>query len=190
MADRAARIIQKNRGRMMKRGEKYVYITLAALLAAVITLALLNRGDSELRRALGEMREFLLLVNGEHAATVDLQALLDLTPHGFTTTMSTSIATPREVSLRGVELRLLLEAYGVDISEASHVTVTGLDGYRSPLSVSEVNAEETIYICFEMDGEILKPQDEGGYGPYMMAIRGSRFAQRWCKYVESVDVAG
>jgi hypothetical protein len=39
-----------------------------------------------------------------------------------------------------------------------------------------------------MDGEILKTQSDGGYGPFMMVIRGSRFAQRWCKYVEAVDV--
>jgi len=173
----------------MRSGKnKYVYITLGALFAAVVVLALLNRGDADLRRALGENREFLILVNGEHAATVGLQALLDMDPQKFTTTMSTSLSAPREISLRGVELRLLLEANGVDFAEASHVTVTGLDSYYSPLSISEVDAEDTIYICFEMDGEALKPQNEGGYGPFLMVIRGSRFAQRWCKYVEAVDV--
>ena len=189
MAGREERPILKSRDRMMKSGKnKYVYITLAALFVAVAALALLNRGDADLRRALGENREFLLLVDGGHAATVGLQDLLDLGPEEFSTALATSLAAPREVSLRGVELRLLLEAYGIDFAGASHVTVTGLDSYYSPLAVAEVDAEGVVYICFEMDGETLKPQDEGGYGPFLMVIRGSRFAQRWCKYVESVDV--
>ena len=167
---------------------KSVYITLAVLLVAVAVLAFLNRGDAELRQALEENREFRILVEGEYVATVGLQTLLDLNPQEFTTTYATSITTPRETTLRGVELRLLLDYLGVDTSDAEYYIVTGLDSYYSPLTREEVKKEETVYICFAMDGAILKPQSEGGLGPFLLVIRGEHFAQRWCKYVESVDI--
>lgn len=173
----------------MKRSPNIaVFLTLALLLLAVAALALLNRGDAELRRALEENREFIVSVNGESVATVGLQALLDLEPEEFTTSIATSIATPREARLRGVELRKLLNSLDIETVSADRVAVTGLDGYTSLLSRAEVESEEHIYICYYMDGEVLKTQGEGGYGPYLMVVRGSRFAQRWCKYVESVDV--
>ena len=90
--------------------------------------------------------------------------------------------------MRGVELRILIESLGIDITQAEHFVVSGLDGYFSPLTRTEILQEDLIYICYMMDGELLKPQDEGGFGPYFMVVRGTRFAQRWCKYVEAVDM--
>ena len=170
------------------KADKAVYIILAVLLAAVAALTFLNSGDRELKRALEEKREFLVCLDGEYVATVNLQTVLDLDQKEFTTSFATSIAAPRDSVLRGVELRALLEALDIDLSSVSRVTVSGLDGYYSPLTVEEVERGETVYICYSMDGKILAPQSEGGYGPFMMVIRGSRFAQRWCKYVEAVDV--
>ena len=171
-----------------KNVNKVVYAVLLLLLVAVVALVLLNRGDPELRRALSENREFMILADGQHIATVNLQLLLDMDPVEFSTTFSTSATAARDVVLRGVELRTLLDSLDIDVSDADYFLVSGLDAYYSPLSRDEVEKAETVYICFSMGGEVLKPQDEGGYGPFMMVIRGSRFAQRWCKYVESVDV--
>ena len=172
----------------MKKANKIVYISLGLLLVIVVVLALLNRGDSELRRALEENREFIIRIDGAGAAVVSLQDIIDLEPQEFTTTFGTSVTSPRDTTLQGVELRVLLELLDIDFAGASHITVTGLDSYYSPLTVSEVEQEGVVYICYSMDGEILKTQSDGGYGPFMMVIRGSRFAQRWCKYVEAVDV--
>jgi len=172
----------------VKRANKIVYISLGLLLIVVAVLAFLNRGDPELRRALEENREFIIRIDGTDAAVVSLQAIVDLNPQEFTTTFSTSVSAPRDTTLRGVELRALLELLDIDIEGASHIIVAGLDSYYSPLAVSEVEQEGVVYICYSMDGEILKPQSEGGFGPFLMVIRGSRFAQRWCKYVEAVDV--
>ena len=172
----------------MKKANNIVYITLGLLLVIVAVLAFLNRGDAQLRRALEENREFHIRINGQYAATVSLQKLLDLGPQEFTTPFATSITASRDATLRGVELRLILEALEIDISHASHFVVSALDGFYSPLTREEVEQAELIYICFSMDGEMLKPQGEGGFGPFMMVVRGARFAQRWCRYVEAVDV--
>jgi len=168
--------------------DKAVYLTLVLLLAVVAILAFLNRGDAELRRALEENREFQVRINGEYAATISLQDLIDENPAEFITSLATSIAAPRDAAFRGVEMRLLLEAAGIDISQASHFIVSGFDGYHSPVSRAEVDREDVVYICYTMDGKLLEPQSKGGYGPFLMVIRGERFAQRWCKYVEAVDV--
>ena len=175
---------------MKKKGKTNViiYSVLGALFIVTVVLVILNQGDRELRRALEENREFMIKVDGRLIATVDLKTLLDLDPQEFSTPFATSIAAPRETTLQGVEVRQLLDELGIDITHAATILVTGLDDYYSPLTRAEVDSEETIYICFSMDGEILKPMSEGGYGPFLLVIRGSRFAQRWCKYVEAIDV--
>ena len=172
----------------MKNVNKLVYLVLGLLLVALAVLVYMNRGDAELRRALEENREFQIRINGEHVATVSLQTLLELNPQEFTSSFATSIAATRNITLRGVELHRLLDSMEIDTSKASHIIVSGLDGYHSPLTRAEVAQDELIYICFTMDGDLLKPQSEGGFGPFLMVIRNSRFAQRWCKYVEAIDV--
>ena len=172
----------------MMKANNLVYIILVLLLIAVVVLVCFNRGDAELKRALLENREFQVLVDGEYTATVNLQTLLDLDPQEFTTTFATSITVARDTTLRGAELRLLLEALDIDTTGISHIIVSGLDEYYSPLTRAEIEKDGLIYICFSMDGELLKPQSEGRFGPFLMVIRGSRFAQRWCKYVEAIDV--
>jgi len=154
----------------------------------VVILALLNRGDAGLRRALEEHREFQILTDGELTAKVGLENLLDLNPQEFTTTMATSIGAPKQVTMKGVELRVLLDSLDIDTSQAATIAVSGLDGYVSPLTPAEVNKADDIYICYSLDGEILKTMSEGGMGPFLMVIRSERFAQRWCKYVESIDI--
>ena len=170
------------------KADKFIYIVLGALFALVLFFVFLNRGDGELKRALEENREFQICIDGEYAATVSLRTLYDLDFQEFTTALATSTAAPRDAILQGVELRSLFEALEIDVSEASYIIVSGLDGYYSTLTRAEVESEEVIYVCFSMDGEILKTRSEGGYGPFMMVIRGSRFAQRWCKYLETVDM--
>ena len=171
-----------------KKPSIVIYLTLAVLFIAVAVLAMLNRGDPELRRALEENREFQIRINGATVATVGLQELIDSNPQEFRTTYATSISAPRETTLKGVELRVLLDSLGIDISDVGHYIVYGLDSYLSPLSRDEVEGDGTVYICYSMDGQVLKTQSEGGYGPFMMVIRGENFAQRWCKYVEAVDI--
>ena len=167
---------------------KIVYSVLGLLLVAVAVLVFLSRGDADLRRALEENREFEIRIDGANAVTVSLQALVDMDPDEFKTSFATSVSAPREVTLRGVELRILLDELKIDASQASHFVISGLDSYYSPLTREEVEREGLIYLCFAMDGEVLKTRSDGGYEPFLMVIRGSSFAQRWCKYVEAVDV--
>jgi len=187
---RSAGVVKKGTGNreMKMRGNIAVYISLAVLFVIVGVLAFLNRGDTDVRRALEENRQFQIRLEGELQAIVNFQDLLDLEPQEFTATYATSISAPRETTLKGVELRLIIESLEIDTSGAGYYVVSGLDAYYSPLTRDEVEKEETVYICYSMDGEILKKQDEGGFGPFLLVIRGESYAQRWCKYVEAVDI--
>ncbi|MCL1827876.1 MAG: hypothetical protein FWG32_00105 [Oscillospiraceae bacterium] len=171
-----------------KNANKAVYLTLGLLLIAVSVLAALNRGDAGLKRALEENREFLILTDGEPAVTVGLSDLLDLQPREFSAVMSSSMTSPREVIFKGVELRLILAGLDIDAADAAYIVVTGLDGYVTPLTPEEVYKPENVFMCFETDGEIMKTLGEGGFGPFMLVLPNERFAQRWCKYAETVDI--
>ncbi|MCL1816055.1 MAG: hypothetical protein FWG43_00450 [Clostridiales bacterium] len=171
----------------MWRGNRVIFISIGILIAAIMVLTLLNRTDAVLFRALQENREFLLKLDGETVAIVSLRDIMDMQPVEFTTRLATSITKPREARLRGVELRLIYEALDIDVSAASLFAIRGLDNYFSPLTFMEVETADKVYICFSMDGEILQALKDGGWGPFLLVIRGELFAQRWCKYVEEID---
>ncbi|MCL1805706.1 MAG: hypothetical protein FWG28_06900 [Clostridiales bacterium] len=171
----------------MKRDNRFILVAVCVLLALVAALAYLNRGDAALKRALQENRQFVLKAGGETAAVVGLQDIIDIGTEKFTTRLSTSVTLPRDAEFEGAELRTIYARMGVDISEAALFDVRGLDGYFSPLKAEEVAAEGVVYVCISMDGELLADKSAGGWGPYLLVIRGSTFAQRWCKYVEEID---
>ncbi|MCL2125758.1 MAG: molybdopterin-dependent oxidoreductase [Oscillospiraceae bacterium] len=172
----------------MKKPNIVIYAVLFMLLAATALLAYLNRGDAELRKALEENSEFEVRVGGELVATIGLQMLVDSDPQEFVAAYATSSTSPRDARFKGVELRLVLDALDVDVDKAERIGVTGLDSYYSPLSKEEVESVDNVYICYEMDGDVLKPQGEGGIGPFLLVIRSESYAQRWCKYVTTIDV--
>ena len=171
----------------MSRDNRLILMIICVLLALVSIFAYLNAGDAALKRALQENRRFLLKVDGETAAEVGLQDVVEIGVEKFTTRLSSTAAPARDVDFEGVELRLLYDRLGIDVSEAALFDVRGLDGYFSPISPDEVTTEKKIYLCISMDGEILTDKSTGGWGPFLLVIRGSVFAQRWCKYVEEID---
>ena len=171
----------------MKSETRIITAIISLLVIAVAVLIFLNRGDAALKQALQENRQFLLKVDGEVAAIVGLQDVLDLKPEEFTTRLSTSATLPRDTVLQGVELRRIYRHFDIDTSGAKLYAVRGLDGYFSPLRAEEVAAENKIYVCIAMDGAILTDKSSGGWGPFLLVIRGSAFAQRWCKYIEEID---
>ena len=171
----------------MKRTNLILLSIVGVLLTTSAILAYMNRGDAALKRALQENRQFLLKADGDTAAIVNLQDLLDMGTESFSTRLSTSVASPRSTDLEGVELWAVYAHFGVDITDVTRFDVRGLDGYFSPLTADEVAAEKHVYICIAMDGEILTDKSAGGWGPFLLVIRDSDFAQRWCKYVEEID---
>ncbi|NLL43034.1 MAG: molybdopterin-dependent oxidoreductase [Firmicutes bacterium] len=163
-----------------------IAIVLAVLIIAVGVLAYLNRGDLGLKKEL-EMQAEFHLVHGDFKQRVTMEDIWNLKPVEFSTVMRSGAGTS-DVTFTGVELRRVLEKFGVNLQADSKVEVKALDGYASAFTGDEVLDPESLYITIAMDGKPLKPKGEGGFGPYFLVIRDSEFAQRWVKFVEEIVV--
>lgn len=174
------------RKKRIEKGKLVIIITMALLLAAAI-LAYLNAGNLDLKRDLEMKAEFLLTEGNQHFR-VTMGDILALDPVNFTAIMDTSTTDPTPVSFTGVELSKICAHYGLFISPRSVFQFKALDGYGSAVTGEEVLTSDNVYVCIAMNGEALKPKKEGGLGPYLMVIKGARFSQRWCKFIEEIVV--
>ncbi len=171
----------------INKGTKIVIICVIILTAGVALFAALNADDISQKRELELNAGFIIKYeNAEKCIT--MKDMLSLNPVEFTAIMDTSTTNPAEVTFTGVELKKICESIGLDISGAEVFEVRALDGYSSALSIDEVMSEGNVYICINMNGEVLKTKSEGGFGPYMMVIISSEFSQRWCKFVEEISI--
>ncbi len=166
---------------------KWIAITIAGLIILIAIFAWLNAGNLKTKKELEMNAQFLLTLDGNQYK-VAMQDLLTLEPVDFDAVMDTSTTDPTPVVFTGVELSRLCESLGFHISEDSSILAKGLDGYASAVTGSEALAEGNVYICIYMNGEVLKPKKQGGFGPYLMVIKNERFAQRWCKFVEEITI--
>lgn len=171
----------------MKKSTLIIIICIVVLIIAVGVLAVLNSGNTALKKEL-EMNAQFYIKYGDKAQLVTMQDMLDIGPVEFKTIMDTSDTDPTEVTFTGVELKTLASHFGIDIKDASVVEVTALDGYSSALTGDEVREDDNVYICIYRNGEPLKPKSEGGSGPYMMVIKSSQFSNRWCKFVQEINI--
>ena len=173
--------------RRTDRGTRVIIAILAVLVCAVAFLARLNAGNLGVKRELEEQAEFLL-TSAQSQYRLSMRDIYDLDPVDFMAVMDTSTTEPTPISFSGVELSRLLQTYEIDLHEASIIQVKALDGYASAVTGREVLTKDNVYLCIYMNGEVLKPKQEGGFGPYLMVIRNDRFSQRWCKFVEEIAV--
>ena len=171
--------------RPLSRNNKLLLGIIAALLLLVVVTALLNTGDLELKRQLEMDQQFIVSWEGGRVF-VTMDDLLALQPQDFPAILDTSVSDAREVTVRGVELSRLLDSLGVPWQGAEYFEINGLDEYYSPVLLSEVQEPDNVLICIAMDGKALGSKSSGGFGPYLMVIRGELFSQRWCKYIEEV----
>jgi hypothetical protein len=177
----------KNKRRKIKKSTLGISITVLLLLLSVAVFASLNAGSTGIKKELEMNAEFFLASN-DNRYRVTMQDILDLAPVDFDAIMDTSTTDPAPVSFTGIELSRLCEKFGIEISNDTNIHVKALDGYASAVTGEEALAEGNVYICIYMNGEVLKPKSEGGFGPYLMVIRSAQYSQRWCKYVEEIVI--
>jgi spermidine/putrescine-binding protein len=54
--------------------------------------------------------------------------------------------------------------------------------------MEEAQNVRNVYIAYQINGEDLKSKAQGGNGPYQLVILSDPFSQRWCKYVNGVEI--
>lgn len=169
----------------LSRSNKILLALVALLSVTVAVTAALNTGDRAFKRQLETDQQFLISWEGGRAL-VTMDDILALSPRDYLAILDTSVSEAREVTVRGVELSVLLDYVGAPWQSAEYFAVNGLDEYYSPVLLSEVQQADNVLICIAMDGKALGAKSEGGFGPYLMVIRNELFSQRWCKYIEEV----
>lgn len=166
----------------MNKNSKILTLVILILTALTAVFAYLNAGDIDYKKALEENAQFVVN-SGETQFVVSMKDILTMGVTDFSATLDTSISSAKEVCLTGVNFQQIFDFLELDVSDATGFEVRALDGYASA-----VQENETGYLCIAMDGETLGTKSEGGMGPYLMVIEGLEFSQRWCKYVQEINV--
>ena len=86
----------------------------------------------------------------------------------------------------GSELRTLLEANGIEISEDSVISATGEDGYSAELTGTEILEKGKAYVALSDNGAMIE-SIQGGQGAQMIVF-GDPNSKRVVKYLEIISV--
>jgi DMSO/TMAO reductase YedYZ molybdopterin-dependent catalytic subunit len=116
----------------------------------------------------------------------DIQAM----PSVDLTARLTSSGSPQEngvFNYTGVTLWSLLEKAGVS-DDASSAYVLASDAYGAVITVKEMKDNPKIIIAYMEGGEMIKSQADGGWGPLRLIIGSDAYANRWVKWVVSIEV--
>jgi len=130
----------------------------------------------------------IAVTSGDLREEIDLDFLRSLEGESFNTVIRSSGQRPRDVMYTGVPLSLILDVLEIDWQDKRHVIVSGADSYAIAVLVREILEPDNVYIVYALDGRQLKPASEGGEGPFQLIIRKDTFAQRWCKYINLVEI--
>ncbi|MFW5896979.1 MAG: molybdopterin-dependent oxidoreductase, partial [Bacillota bacterium] len=150
---------------------KTIMISVLILAALVAVLAFVYTDDADDRRA--SQREAVIYVarDGERTGEIDFDTVMAQEQEEFAATLKSSDAPARDHDYAGVELRELLDNLEINLEDANQVIARAVDGYTVALEIEEVMKPQNVYVVHTIDGEPLKPREEGGNGPYQLVIR-------------------
>ncbi|MDR2899242.1 MAG: molybdopterin-dependent oxidoreductase [Clostridiales bacterium] len=171
---------------MAKKNRKtYVFIgvTLGALLLFIMVMKVLSGGFFE-----GADKTIKITAFGDYAVVLEEADIRSLECETFTAVIRSSGQKPEEVTYTGIPLLSLFNGLDIDMTKASKIIVKGSDGYASAITIEEAENIRNVYIAYQLNGEDLKPKSRGGNGPYQLVILNDPFSQRWCKYVNEVEI--
>ena len=171
----------------MNKNTKLVMGIIIVLVIMLTVFSVLNRGNLELKEKLQSNAEFQIHFN-DKTITVTMDDMIKLNPVEFEANYDTSKNDGEIVKFTGVEIKNILKEYDIEINDDNVIEVKALDGYSSALTGSEVLTEDNTYICLLKEGETLGTKTDGGMGPYLMIVKSSKFSQRWCKFVQEINV--
>ena len=172
----------------MKKSTIILTVVILVLALAVGGFAYLNRGNIEQKQELQDSKQFYIKQGGQSLATVTMDDIESAGLQDIDAILDTSETEPAPVQFTGVELSKLLSYKNIETTGVTAYEFMALDGYASAVTAEEVAMPDNVYIVVKQDGKWLKNKGEGGMGPYLMIIKSSEFSQRWCKFVEAVNL--
>ena len=167
--------------------KKYLIVAGTSLLLLAIVAAMWVLSGNSLVDGVERSKTITFIVDGEVAVTIDRDFLAAQDNRTFSATIRSNGKRPQQTRYTGILLANLFQQLGLDLTDRTQVVVKAIDGYVSTLTMDELQ-NKRIYIAYQMDGEDLKPINEGGNGPFQLVIPSDPYSQRWCKYVYQVEV--
>lgn len=167
----------------MKKGTKIVIIACVALVIAIIPLYPLVHVSNA---PTGYLQ---ITGNVDHTLNMTVSAIEAMPPTTITATLVSS-GNPQDdgtFNYTGVTLWSLLQRAGVP-SNASSVGVFGSDGYQADLTIKEIENNSQIIMAYKENGQFMKPESQGGYGPLRLIVGTDTYAERWVYWVVEIQV--
>lgn len=153
------------------------------LAAGVAVFAVLNAQTLQDSRS-----ETVAITDKDQIKTFDIAYLKGLPKTTFTADLDTNGQDPAEKSFGGVPLIDVLNRMGFDLHGASQIVFKAADGYTTAVSPEEVNDPDNVYVVYERGGLPSGAMTQGGTGPIEIVIRKDAFSQRWCKYLQQINI--
>lgn len=161
---------------MNKKTKSILAVIAACLIIAAIVLAVKVRGNS--------VREDGLVINAG-GKTVNV-SLKDLNRTSFSGEIVNGKGEVSSHEYKGIELNVLLNEKGIEVSEDAKITVSSEDNYTAELSGSEILKEGTVYIAVECDGEKIEGI-EGTEGARLV-VYGDANSKRQVRYLKTITM--
>jgi hypothetical protein len=150
----------------MKKQSLAILLSFAILSAAVIVLAVINKG------LLADGDKSTFIVQGHTVSRELMEAI------GLQTVSANKKSDGKPafaVEYQGVPLINICDHLGIDITGMKSCVALASDGYSTVVSVAKVNEQDNIFIVL----------DEGE-GPFMMVVAKDPSSQYWCKYLQEL----
>ena len=167
--------------------QKYLIVAVTSLLLLAIVAAMWVLSGNNLGDGVARSKTITFMVDGEAIATIDRDDLATMEYRTFPAVIRSNGRKPQTTRYTGVPLADLCQRLELDLNGKSQVVVKAIDGYITILTIEELR-QGRAYLAFQMDGEDLKPINEGGNGPFQLVLPDDPFSQRWCKYVYQVEL--
>lgn len=163
-------------------------ILLAALILLVLGgIAFFYPGESDETFTLQKEAE-LLVIFEEQRISVSFDDILALEQYEVQQEGEGLDPDYAGVTHRGVKLVDLFTSLDIPLDEINQVITRSLDGYTVAFFPDEVLDEEKVYLVYAINGEPLSPMEEGGSGPYRIAVSDDIFRQRWNKNIAELEI--
>lgn len=156
--------------------KRWIAVLIAALICAAVILGLINRNSSP-------KGEGLLIQSGGKTYTVSFE---DADQTAFEGDLVNGKGEVTHHAYQGVELSGLLEANGIEVTDASKITAVSEDNYSAELTGAEVMEAGKVYIAVTADDSMIEGI-EGGQGAQLIVF-GDSNSKRAVRFLKTIVI--
>ena len=159
----------------MKINKKILWIILAVLAVFAGGLGFYLRSQDK--------GEGLQIRHGDVLETIDFK---DLGTIEFSGEFINGKGEVSEHSYLGMELSVLLQKYGITVTDETRITAESEDHYTAEVSGAEVNEPGKVYVAVTADGKMIENID--GMQGAQLVVMGDSNAKRQVRYLKTIVV--